>query len=135
MVLLVCVVDNPCHLDAVLDAWMAAGIRGITILDSSGVHRRLGKHQEHVNPPTFLGLGRLLLSEQYEHNTLFSIVEDESILPRVVEATQEIVGDLRAPHTGLMFTLPIQNVWGIPKAKFGEMDHAAKPCKEDAIEG
>jgi len=114
MLLLIFVLDNPCHLDAVLDAWTDAGIQGITILESTGVHRKRG----HVAPGVgahFLGLSRLITTEEYAHTTLFSVVEDASILPAVAQATEAIVGNLRAPHTGILFTLPVQDVWGIPK--------------------
>ena len=113
---LVLVLDNPEKLDEVLDAWRAAGVKGITILDSSGVHRRRGEVDQQ-SAPMFLGLSRMLQSDQYIHNTLFSVVEDESIIPAVAEATERILGDLRDPHTGVMFTLPVDQAWGIPKRR------------------
>jgi nitrogen regulatory protein P-II 1 len=114
MVLLMFVLDNPAKIDDVLDAWVTAGVRGITILDSSGVHRRRG-NVDLQSVPMFLGLSRMFQSDQYIHNTLFSVVQDASIIPDVARATEAVVGDLRDPHTGLMFTLPIDTVWGIPK--------------------
>lgn len=116
MVLLMFVLDNPDHIDDVLDSWVAAGVRGITILDSSGVHRRRGEVDEQ-SVPMFLGLSRMFQSDQYVHNTLFSVIMDESIIPAVAEATEKVVGDLREPHTGVLFTLPIDKVWGIPKRR------------------
>jgi hypothetical protein len=35
--LLVCVLDNPTHLTAVLEGWTQAGVLGITVLDSTGI--------------------------------------------------------------------------------------------------
>ena len=63
----------------------------------------------------FLGLSRMFQADQYVHNTLFSVVQDESIIPNVVAATESVTGDLRDPHTGVLFTLPVSGVWGIPK--------------------
>lgn len=34
------VLDDPSQLDAVLAAWRAIGVTGITIVESSGFHRR-----------------------------------------------------------------------------------------------
>jgi len=123
MKLMMFVLDNPAQLDDVLDAWMAAGVRGITILDTSGVHSRRGEVDQQ-SVPLFLGLSRMIQSDQYVHTTLFSVIMDESIIPRVVEATETIVGDLHDPHTGVMFTLPVDNVWGIPKRRRDEMGDA-----------
>ncbi len=36
-------------------------------------------------------------------------------IERAVAATEEIVGKMDQPHTGLMFALPVAKVWGIPK--------------------
>jgi nitrogen regulatory protein PII len=112
--LLLFVLDNPCHLEAVLDAWTDAGVPGVTILESTGVHRKRGVVKAAA--PLFLGMSRLIGSDQYAHCTLLSVIEDDSIVPRVAAVTEAIVGDLRAPHTGLLFTLPVQDAWGFPKA-------------------
>ena len=119
MILLVFVLDNPDKIDDLLDAWMAAGVRGITILDSSGVHRRRGE-ADRQSVPMFLGMSRMFQSDQYVHNTLFSVVQDESIIPSVLEATESVVGDLRKSHTGVLFTLPVNNAWGLSKPHHNE---------------
>ena len=45
------VLDNPDLLDKVLNAWMEAGVSGIALLDSTGVHRL----REQGCLQTFLG--------------------------------------------------------------------------------
>ena len=128
MRLLVFVLDRPCHLDAVLDAWAAAGVEGVTILESTGIYRRRGAPKAGERAPLFLGIGRLFQSGDYDQLTLFSVIRDESILPRVREATESVVGDLRAPNTGILFSLSLQDIWGVPKAPLGQMDDASRPC-------
>jgi hypothetical protein len=115
MYLLVCVLDNPSLLDAVLDGWAEAGVLGITVLESIGVQRvrqRLGRQ----DTPLFMGFSRLLCTDQYSHNTLFAAVEDMDTVRRAVAATEAITGDLSGPHTGILFAMPIEAVWGLPKA-------------------
>ena len=111
--ILVMVLDNPALLDQVLEAWTDAGARGITVLDSIGVHRL---HEASENAlPTFLGFRRLLRATQYSHNTLFTVADEETI-KRVVPATAAIVGDLNAPDTGILFTFPVGQTWGLDKS-------------------
>lgn len=116
MYLLVCVLDNPSHLTAVLDGWTDAGVMGVTVLDSTGVQRvrqRMG--QESV--PMFMGFSRLLRTDQYSHNTLFAVVKDMDTIERAVAATEVVTGDLAGPHTGILFALPLEAAWGLPKQR------------------
>ncbi|MBI5956839.1 MAG: hypothetical protein HY871_07535 [Chloroflexi bacterium] len=47
-----------------------------------------------------------------QHNTLFSVVDDEAVIERTIAATQRIVGDLSQPNTGILFVLPVSRVVG-----------------------
>lgn len=110
MVMIMFILDNPNQLDKVLEAWMDAGVSGITVQESTGVHQL----REQGGLQTFLGFRRLSQTSKYSHFTLFSIV-DEEIIQRVVKATEGIVGSLNTPNTGILFTLPVGQVWGLDK--------------------
>ncbi len=114
MYMLIGVIDNPAHLTAVLDGWSEAGVQGITILDSTGVHRVRGR-QCREDVPLFLGFSRLLRTDQCSQNTLFAVVQDMETVQRAAAATEAVVGDLRSPNTGILFALPVAAVWGLPK--------------------
>ena len=110
MYMIMFVLDNPDQLDKVLEAWMKMGVHGITILDSTGVQRL----REQGRLQTFLGFRRLSQTSKHNHYTLFSIADEETI-QRVVPATEAIVGNLDTPDTGILFTLPVGQVWGLNK--------------------
>lgn len=114
MYMLIVVIDNPAHLTAVLDGWSNAGVQGITILDSTGVHR-VRERQCCEDAPLFLGFSRLLRTDECSQNTLFAVVEDMETVQRAAAATEAVVGDLSKPNTGILFALPIVAVWGLPK--------------------
>ena len=82
-------------------------------MDSTGVER-LRRRAARDDLPTFLGFCRLSRTDRYCHCTLFAVVNEE-IVERVVPATTAIVGDLDAPHTGILLTLPVGQVWGLAK--------------------
>jgi hypothetical protein len=117
MLLLWLVLDNPGMLNDVLEAWTDVGARGVTILESTGVHRVRSKVSEQ-DAPFLLGFSRLLRTDQVGHNTLFTVVPGMEIVERLVEATEEIVGDLSQPNTGVLFALPVAAAWGLPKEPF-----------------
>jgi hypothetical protein len=111
------VLDNPALLNDVLEAWTDVGVRGITILESTGVHR-VRSRASRQDAPFMLGFSRLLRTDQVGHYTLFAVVPNMEIVERLVEATEGIVGDLTQPNTGVLFAIPLAAAWGLPKQPF-----------------
>ena len=111
------VLDNPALLNDVLEAWTEVGVRGVTILESTGVHRVRSKASRQ-DAPFMLGFSRLLRTDQVGHYTLFAVVPKMEIVERLVAATEEIVGDLSQPNTGVLFAAPLVAAWGLPKQPF-----------------
>lgn len=109
----VLVLDNLEQCPAVLDAWEKAGVGGVTILESSGLGRFRGFVSDDL--PLMPSLRDLLATRELHHRTLFSVVEDEATLERVIAATEQVVGDLNKPRTGLLFALPVTRVVGLRK--------------------
>lgn len=111
------VLDNPALLSDVLEAWTDVGIRGITILESTGVHR-VRSRASSQDAPFMLGFSRLLRTDQVGHNTLFAVVPDMEIVEQAVAATEKVVGDLSQPNTGVLFAVTVEAAWGLPKQPF-----------------
>lgn len=113
--LLVFVLDNMEHCPSVLDAWEDAGVTGVTILESTGLNRlRQGIRDDF---PLMPSLRSILAGRETHHRTLFSVVEDEAVLARAIEATQRVVGDLSQPYTGLLFVVPVNQVLGLKRTE------------------
>lgn len=113
--LVVLVLDNLEQCPAVLDAWEQAGVGGITILESSGLGRMRGILSDDL--PLIPSLRDLLATREFQHRTLFTVVEDEATVERVIATTERVVGDLNEPHTGLLFALPVSRVLGLHKRR------------------
>ena len=115
------VLDDPALLNDVLEAWTDAGVRGITILESTGVQRVRARASAH-DAPFMLGFSRLLRTDQVGHNTLFAVVRDMETVERAVAATEKVVGDLSQPNTGVLFAMPVAAAWGLPKQPYPETE-------------
>jgi nitrogen regulatory protein PII len=114
MYLILFVLDNPDKLDELLDAWESAGTRGATVLVSTGMHRlNAGTFRDDI--PLMPGLDDFYKREEDYHRTLFTIVKDDDVLQKVVDATQKVVGDLNQPKTGILVVLPTAQVYGLEK--------------------
>ena len=112
--LLVFVLDNIDQYPDILEAWEAAGIPGMTILYSTGLGR-LRQRALRDDLPLMPGLDDLLAAQEFHHRTLFSVIEDETVLQRVIDATRAVIGDFSRHHTGLLFVVPVTQALGLEK--------------------
>lgn len=110
--LLIMVLDDSNHLNEVLEAWRTAGVRGITIFESTGLNRVLPRHSAQ---PMFAGFSQVFGGGRVGHNTLFAIIDSMELAESAVQATEAVVGSLNNPHTGVVCITPVAKVWGIPE--------------------
>ncbi len=110
--MVILVIDDPDQCNNVLDVWEAAGVRGITILESTGL-ARMKKAQQRDDFPIIPTMARLLAVREERHRTIFTVVNGEEMVDKLAAATQEVIGDLNQPHTGFMFALPVGKVFGL----------------------
>ena len=112
MYMLIMVLDDSEHLNDVLQAWVNAGVPGVTILESTGVNRVLPR--DHAGP-MFAGFSQFFGAGRVGHNTIFAIIETLELAETAVKATEAVLGDLNNPHTGIIFAMPVAKTWGIPE--------------------
>lgn len=107
MFMIMFVLDDICHLDDVLDSWSDAGISGATIIESSGLYRRMKK----TIPMRYL-YGSA--EEKEKGNlTLFIAVDSEEKVQTCLQAVEKVVGDLNEPNSGVFLAWPISFSKGI----------------------
>lgn len=122
MYMLVMVLDDVSRLDEVLRAWIDAGVKGVTIVESTGINRVLERIKAQ---PMFAGFSQIFGAGRVGHNTLFAVVDSLEIAGAAVKATEAVLGDLSEPHTGIVFALPVAQSWGMPEPYAGELTDAS----------
>ena len=110
--LLIMVLDDSNRLNEVLEAWRSAGIKGITIFESTGLNRVLPRHTAQ---PMFVGFSQMFGGGRVGHNTLFAIIDSLELAEAAVQATEGVIGSLNDPHTGIVCVTPVAKVWGLPE--------------------
>jgi nitrogen regulatory protein P-II 1 len=112
--LVVLIVDDIDDCAAVLDAWEAAGVFGITIFASTGLGRvrRAGLRDDL---PLMPSLQDLFSGEEEQNRTLISVVDSQEMVDKIVAIAQDITGDLEKPHTGFLFVVPVIQAYGMGK--------------------
>ena len=110
MVLLV--LDKIERVPDVLQAWETTGVGGITILESTGLGRarRSGIRDDLPLMPTLIDF---LRGKEERHRTLFTVVEGEQWVDRLIEKTESIIGDMEEANNGVLFVLPVARVVGL----------------------
>lgn len=99
------VLDDPEKMVDILTAWENVGITGVTILESTGLHRVTRKSFPMRYLPAFYG-------NEESHVTLMAIVRDETFILACLKATESIVDDLNSPNTGIFASWPLSVVKG-----------------------
>ncbi len=109
------VLHDPHRLREILEAWEEAGVSGITILPSTGLKRLEASDVLREDLPLIPSLEDLIDQEESLNRTLFTIVRDDEMVNKVIEATQSVTGDLNLPNTGILTVLPVARVYGLDR--------------------
>jgi len=109
MYMILFVLDNPDQLDEILDVWSGMGIRGVTIIESTGIQRR----RKQLIPMRYLYQTTGDVEEG--HVTLLAVVDGEAVVQECLEATEALIGDLSNPQTGVFAAWPLVVIKGVPK--------------------
>lgn len=103
------------YMNDVLTALHDAGVKGATIIDSVGFGRTGFQPKKYL--PLIGGLMEGLETSRPHNRTIFSVIDDESVVDRAVSAVERILGDLSKPGKGIMFTVPVSRAFGFNRAE------------------
>jgi nitrogen regulatory protein P-II 1 len=109
MELLVCVVNEEGKLEDILSGLLQLGVTGATVVNSHGMARHL------TQALVFAGLQDVLARARLENSTIFSVIETEEMVQDAINMIRDVCGDLSAPGTGILFTIPLNRVIGLSR--------------------
>ena len=98
----------------IIELWVKAGIEGITILESAGMHQA-SKHGIRDDVGLVFSFEMLRQVQEIHHRTIFSVVKDQETVDRIVKATTEYVNDWSRPDVGILLVWPLTEVYGLNK--------------------
>lgn len=113
MFFIVYVLHDEQKLSEVLSAWDEAGVGGVTVLASTGLGRITHDKALREDMPLIPSLADLVNEhDSLLNRTLFTIVDGQELVDRVVKATEDVVGPLSDHNTGILAVLPVAQVYG-----------------------
>ncbi|NLL69508.1 MAG: hypothetical protein GX238_00075 [Epulopiscium sp.] len=110
MYVLFIVLNETDYLMEVLEEMKKLGIRGATVIESMGA-RTMEKALYDL--PVIGGFMRTLDGMTQMNNTIFSVIEREEQVLRVMDHIEILLGgDMKKPNKGIMFVLPVTHIRG-----------------------
>lgn len=97
----------------VLEKWEEAGVTGITVFPSTGIGRLRAADMLREDLPLMPSLEDLVEAPEKFNRTLITLVDGEDMVDQVVAATEEVVGRLEDPNTGIIAVMPLSRAYGL----------------------
>ncbi|MBS4032162.1 MAG: hypothetical protein KGZ63_12190 [Clostridiales bacterium] len=110
MDMLMIILNNEEDTDPVLQGLLDIGVRGATIIESTGMGRTLC-----TKVPMFGGLRTLFQECRPTNKTIFSVIRTKEKLREAIEFINSKL-NLEKPGTGFMFVLPVSEAYGFASA-------------------
>jgi len=95
-----------------LTAWKAAGVSGATVLFSTGMGRLHQNASLRDDLPLMPSLTDFYVHDETMSRTVITIIHDE-LVEKIISVTEQIVGDLDKPGSGILVVLPADSVHGL----------------------
>jgi len=113
MYLLVNVLEQPEHLVAILEGFAKIGIKGSTVMNSTGMGRVLMK--AGADGPAMEEINKMIANGESSNKTIFTVVKEKEVLDKAIEIVKSFCGDLCEPGKGVLFAIPLALVEGVPE--------------------
>jgi hypothetical protein len=101
------VLDDPACLESVLQKLAAEGYQGVTILESTGLHR----HQKRLIHLRYLY--STAEEDESDNVTLFLILDSNDAAQHVLKLVESVVGNLDGSNNGVFAAWPLEMVKGL----------------------
>jgi len=110
MNVLVVVLNHEEHVRILLERFPEIDVRGATVISSTGMGQLLA-----ADVPIFSTLSKLLsgASDRVENYTVFSVIRTDETLEKAIALVHEVVGDMKAPDSGILFVVPVVRIEGL----------------------
>jgi nitrogen regulatory protein P-II 1 len=108
MTLLVFICNQPDKLEEVLEGLLEIGATGATVIDTVGMGQILS-----TEVPIFAGFRSMFRGASKVNKTILSVIDEPRKVKEALNIINEIFGGLETPGSGIVFTIPIENVGGL----------------------
>jgi nitrogen regulatory protein PII len=95
------------------EAWQTAGAPGVTYIESYGLRRLQEVSKSAELLPGMMSMFEILRQQEETSLIVLSVVDNDDTVNKLVSVTQEVLGDLLSPNTGVLFVLDVARAIGV----------------------
>ena len=106
------VLKQPEHLVAILEGFANIGIKGSTVMNSTGMGRVLMK--AGAEGPAMEVINKMIANNESSNKTIFTVVKEKDLLDKAIGIVKSLCGDLAEPGKGILFAVQLAIVDGLP---------------------
>ena len=106
---LIVILHKTDNLTELLDTWQNIGVPGVTMFEGVGGYRA----NQRLKKGFRSSLEHLFRMDELHSKTLIAVIDDDDLLERAIAEAERLIGDFDDPNTGLLFTLPVNQVVGL----------------------
>lgn len=117
MKLLFLILSKTEKIDELLSEFARKRISGATVIEGRGMVKMLSQRHDEDEIPILASLRSYLNPERAKNYIVLAVIRDE-LLQEAVQTIEEVIGDLSAENTGVVFSVPIDFTRGI--SEFGK---------------
>ena len=114
MYLLVNVLEQTQHLSDILEGFAKIGIKGSTVINSTGMGRVL--METKASSALTQHITKVITDLESSNKTIITVVKDKDILDKAIGIVKSFCGDLCEPGKGILFAFPLEIVEGLSEA-------------------
>jgi nitrogen regulatory protein PII len=102
------------YIEDILSGFVENEISGATILESQGMGSAIA-NSNNESIPLFSTLRMLIGDSDPYSKTIFTVLENETMVDKAVSVVQGVLSDIKDTGIGFMFTVPVSKVYSIKK--------------------
>lgn len=102
------------------EAWAEVGVSGVTYIESHGLYTLSQTNRKMAVLPGMSSLMEILRSNDENNITMFTVVSGQTLVDKVIAATENLVGDLERPDNGVLFVIDVERALGVRRLEKGE---------------
>ncbi len=95
------------------EAWQQAGAPGVTLVGSHGLRRLQEAQKSSEVLAGMISLAQILRETEETSLIIMSVVDNDAVVDKLIEATQNLLGDLTQPDTGVLFVIDVERTVGV----------------------
>jgi|WetSurMetagenome_2_1015567.scaffolds.fasta_scaffold1179777_1 hypothetical protein len=111
--LVMLILDDDAKARQVSEAWLKAGVPGLTVVDSLGLAQPEDQLGLPDDLPLFPSLRHWLHPRGKRNRTLIAAVPDGFDVEALAAATEAVTGLLDESNQGILLVVPVRRVWGM----------------------